>query len=669
MVKLTFFRHCDPFGYTQDKLRVAMMAVAILSWSCYAQFSGAQTALTPAIENLEESSDVEQLIEQAAELFVAKRPIDARNKLLKAAEVAPNDFRPQMYLGEYYLAQVGHFRLALKYLKNAEQIFNALYSDGKGNIKNPERWKDHANLLYLLAEGFLNLDQYQKSLEIIENFESRYWRDSLPGTKAWVLLKLKRVDEAIKVAQAGILRGAEPGRTFNILGILFSVKDTRELSLDAFAQALEAEKALGSLGQPATPLNNAGEVYRELFRDEEAEGAWRNALSFSDGCEHILPSLNSAILFTDELRLLQAKRALNDFEACFKAQGDKADTEHRGLIALQRGRIALHSGQLDQALAEIEKAREREQWFGKIGTNENDLRFAATIAAAQVNRDYLAASKDRAYPSISSWAYAFVENMERRLRSWWLFRRARTIAIEELEDFEDLSIRNTDSMLEYPTLGELTAGFPRRAFARRIARIEDLDKRAQAKIYYRFYLLMNEIAHGKTARAEEKLTEILNQLRPFDRLMRATVIAQIIKVRKDSRWFGHFPDTSDYPLVEQLFLLAPASIRSLDLKLPVRVLIPEKSSDLLETLVSKITSRRFIKQNENSRFDLRFSESSGDQDIILTVQLEDRQAGRVLVSVADTVQDTRADRARFINNALEEIFSHKTDPASREQLL
>ena len=90
----------------------------------------------------------------------------------------------------------------------------------------------------------------------------------------------------------------------------------------------------------------------------------------------------------------RSERALKDFEACFAQQPLRRDSEHRTLLALARGKIALHENDVDKALNLISQAAQDQQWFGKIGTNENDVKFAANVSLAQAYRAKAAALKD-----------------------------------------------------------------------------------------------------------------------------------------------------------------------------------------------------------------------------------------------------------------------------------
>lgn len=610
-----------------------------------------------------DSSDLETLLDEAQELFIQRKPIDARSKLLQALEKAPNDFRPHMLLGGYYLGEVGHFRMAYRYLRKAEELFEKQYGTDVTGSADPMVWKHHARLLYLLAEARLNLDRYQSALDTLDRFGERYWDDWYPGTRAWVLMKLKRIDEAIRVAQTGLLAGAEPGRTYNILGILLSLKGNRPLALEAFGRALKAELAMGSFGQPATPLNNSGEVYRELFADDYAEASWLQAIRMPDGCDHILPSLNLTILYIDQLRLFQAERVLDDFESCFAAHSVRSDTEHRALLALARGKIALRSGNPEKAVASLTHALEREQWFGKIGTNENDLRFAATVTMGQALRSLAAVREQRIAGDLRTALLDRAAAPLLRLRAWWQEKRAREIALDELNDFEDLTVRNTDTMIEYPTLGSVLAGFPERSLAIRMERMNEEDSRKHAATYYELWLATNELARGSSSTALVMLRKLLPLPREVDRLLKAEILASYLTAyqREHEGWLGGIAPEAEAEWISrrvELYRLLPSHLRYHGFSLPVQL---EGSSGAdIERVRSYLTAARFepiaAEHDGAVPFILRLSQAENATAIVLTDEV-----GRVLARAAGPATN-RAEAAALVNRFIDSAFSHRIDP-------
>jgi len=571
-----------------------------------------------------------------------------------------------MMLGTYYLAEVGHFRLANKYLLHAEKLFNG---DRSTDSYHP-KWQEHSKILYLLAESRLNLDNYQGALDTLEVYERSYWDSWFPGTKSWVLWKLGRTEEAIQVAQEGLLRGANPGKTYNILGILFSSVDNRALALQSYANAIRSERMLGALGMIATPLNNSGEVYRESFKDNHAEASWIKALSFPDGCEHVLPSLNLAILYIDDLRLLQAERVLSDFEACYSANAVREDTEHKGLLSLARGRIALRKGEVDKAVAILEHTAASTQWFGRIGTNENDFRFANSIALGIAYKAKAESMRDKPSEGIKDYFASTYQKKVLEIKSWWLFRRAREIALDELNDFEDLWIRHTDAMVEYPSLGEMMAGYPERTARARLERMIKDDDRDDARNWYKLYLGENLLEQGKLEEAEAMLTEANSKFRARDRLVRAQAITKILLARQELRssWFsGLSEDKANQmeSLREELFELLPSQFRYYELALPVTVKVQaqDKSAESkLEALAEELTSCRFENKGEGQRYQLLVSQGD-DKGAVVSLQLYDTQKAQAVANLSRRI-DLSIGRAPLFEDFYSAVFRHRSDPAS-----
>jgi len=630
---------------------------------------GADSSFAPEAAADDAGKNIEQLLEEADTLLRTERPIDARAKLQRALALAPTDYRPYMKLGFYYLTEVGHFRLAYRYLKSAEKLFA---KDSANSLPSSDRTFDHAMLLHLIAEAELNLDKYEDTLKTLDRFEQFYWMDWYPGTRAWVLMKLKRIDDAIKTAQAGLLRGADPRQTWNILGILLSVKDNRELSLQAFAQSIRSEIVLGGQ-QIATPLNNAGEVYRELFLDDIAEASWLLALRLPDGCEHILPSLNLSIIYVDQLRLFQAERVLRDFEGCFAQHALREDTEHRTLLALGRGRIALHENDVEKALELLTTASEDQQWFGKIGTNENDVRFAATAGMAQVLLARAAAVRDKAHEHWWKGVLDAPQVPVLKLRSWWLNRTARKIALEELDDFEDLIIRNTDTMIEYPTLGSVLAGFNTRSLRRRISRIMENDSRSGARPYYQLYLAANLADNGAEDEAREILQRLLGEWRAIDRLALAETLAQLIQVRtKQLGFFGASADKLEIQqLKERLFGTLPARLRFYDYALPVKLRTTGNSSQekaAAAWIAGELLSVRFEEPPANAQYQPAYTlaisctaNPKQPESIAAGLQLIENATNRTVAGHSGTIDKDGKGFAEVVNNFIAKAFAHQSD--------
>lgn len=539
-----------------------------------------------------------ELINEAEILLLQERPLDARTKLLKALAKDPTAYRAHMNLANYYLHQVGHFRLALKYTKQALALFTD--QNGPPPYFNRLTKLEHSQLYFLLAHVRLNLDDYAGALRVLDEFQSfGYVAPWYADSRAWVLMKLGRLDEATRVARVGALDPVSPGRTLNMLGILLSMQHEREASLEVFRQAIAHEFSLGSLGSPATPLNNSGEVFKEIFADDKAESAWLRATSLPDGCDHVLPALNLAILYIDQTNFEGAKRAIDNFEGCVAQFPLRNGEEHRALVHLARGRIALHTGKVDKALEHLEAAAERRQWFGKIGTSENDLRAAVLASLAQALDAKSNHLRVVQYGSLTDRLESLRQRAVNSTRAWWLRRRARQVLAEDLEDFEDLYVRNTDSMLEYPTLGHLLRAIPTRVLEGRVQREERGDDRPVAANFYELWLAENYIENGHTDSAWDLLMGVISRTRPnFDRLL--SLHARTVALHHLDRSSAQYRD-----FAVTVFTAARAHLRNAGLPLPI------SAPNMPPAIRSRFDGSAFFITTEETPFSIDYEFSDG----------------------------------------------------------
>lgn len=513
-------------------------------------------------ENEDSDKSAMELIEEAQHLLMDERLLDARTKLLRALEKDPKRYEAHILLSSYYIRHVGHFRLALKYIKRARQLFEEEH--GPPPYSDPLQQYKHSQVLYLISQSRLNLDNYSGALELLDEYSSYgYTSEWYASSRAWILMKLGDLDEAIKIARTGMLAGAEPGRTLNMLGILLSMKNERKAALDVFRRAVLYETALGRLGQPATPLNNQGEVYKEIFNENMAELSWLKSTSLPDGCEHVLPALNLALLYIEQTNYRGAKKTLDNFESCVAQFPLRNGEEHKALVHLARGRVDLHTGNVEQAIKHFESALERKQWFGKIGTNIEDLQVGVLISLAQaleIQNNHL---KKTNHPSIAASIGSSRVQVANRIRAWWYRRRARQILSEDLENLEDIYIRHTDSMVEYPSFGYLLKDFPTRTLKNRIALEKKTDERREATLYYKGYIAENLLRHGNRDEGISLLREVISNARSqFDDALK--LHAQILLLQKIRT-----EDEAYKFLAFEAFETARASIRNYGLMLPV----------------------------------------------------------------------------------------------------
>jgi Tfp pilus assembly protein PilF len=512
----------------------------------------------------DKDKSAEELVRESLTLFQTEHLLDARTKLLKALQKDPENIRAHYFLAGYYLSSVGHYRLALKYAKRALEL--AEKKHGPPPYSDPRVQLDHSTILTYISQIRLNLDNYTGALETLDEFVSYgYYDESTAGSRAWILMKLGKIQEAIKVARLGVMTDTEPGRTLNMLGILLSMNDQKEEAIDIFRKAISFEMSLGTKGQPATPLNNVGEVYRELFEDDKAESSFLRASGMKDGCEHFLPTLNIVLLYIEQMKYQAAATAIDNFLQCMAQFPLRNDEEYGALLKLARGRIDLHTGHLERAISRLEEALEGTQWFGKIGTNQNDLIAAANATLSQAldrRNNILSTYRPTSW---SEWYEIKKERIDNATRSWWHMRKARQVLTNELKDIEDLIVRNTDSLLEYPTLGEVLKGLRRISLTRRIEQQRKDDTRGPAQVFYDEYLAESSLGFWHRNEGVALLDTVIQRARPkYDELLRTQAMLNKMKVLD--------AESQAYQdLAYKVLLLGPAELRNHGLKLPVKV--------------------------------------------------------------------------------------------------
>jgi len=582
----------------------------------------------------------DELLQEAYTLQLDERLLDARTKLLQALKKEPSNYKVHMLLADYYLRHVSHYRLAMKYTKQALDLFTKQHGSPPYSEIDFLSRAIHADLLNLLHNVRLNLDDYQGALAALQEFETLNYYDSwLPGSKAWVLMKLNRLQEAINVAQAGMAMEANQGQTLNILGILLSMTNEREKSIKVFQKAIAYELSLSEKdGRPATPLNNIGEVYKETFNETESKKSFRKALLLPDGCEHVLPSLNLALVLIEELNFAEAKNAIDSFEQCIAKFPLRNEEEHKAFVAMAKGRIALHTGRIDDSLKYLEAALQRRQWFGKVGTNEDDLKVAVMISLAQ---SLEAKNKIESFRTLDTWTATFgyyKDYFERELRSAWLLRRARQILANDLNNAEDIYIRHTDSMLEYPTFGDALAGFPVNTLDKRIKVEEKNDNREEALVYYKAYLAQNKIENGDPKQGIELAKKVLNELRPdVDRFLALHMQIQILKTLATN--------TKEYrESAYQIYEASRASLRNNGLRLPVNIETSDKK------VYAALKNAPFlIADQEKLPFEIKHEQKSGK----CTLRFESSLPQIVSTTV------TASDCIQAVNSLVDTIFSDR----------
>ena len=105
----------------------------------------------------DDSKSADELLREALYLLeTEERLLDARTKLLKALKKDPQMWKTHYVLSGYYFSHVGHFRLSMKYIKRAEELF--IEKHGPPPYRDESTQFEHSNILYYISQIRLSLD-------------------------------------------------------------------------------------------------------------------------------------------------------------------------------------------------------------------------------------------------------------------------------------------------------------------------------------------------------------------------------------------------------------------------------------------------------------------------------------------------------------------------------
>jgi hypothetical protein len=148
-------------------------------------------------------------------------------------------------------------------------------------------------------------------------------------------------------------------------------------------------------------------------------------------------------------------------------------------------------------------------------------------------------------------------------RAAWLFRRARQVLTENLKGIEDIFVRNTDSVLDYPRFGIALEGIPLSLIEKRITMERERDPRSRAIPYYRMYHADVLIGHGKRKRAIPLIDQVLRDARtPADNALKLHARLRKLELTK-----AH--SEAYQKLTTRIYAMAPAALRNAGFRLPV----------------------------------------------------------------------------------------------------
>lgn len=518
--------------------------------------------------------------------------------------------KPDSYVAHYVLGQVersaeANFPRAVFHLERALALFGQRHGDPPETPDAPWRW--HARILMSLAFAHGDLENHERKLGLLAQYNERYDPDRL-AERAWPLMKMRRFDDARVAAREGLATG--DGRQKEIaLNALCAVEFEAGDNLESYAACKRAMQNARSLGRDLDPadLMNFAEASRSLFKLAEAERVDLEAVEASVAW-YGNPWSELSELYTREGRLGEALGALREVPA-YRAQRPP----HVRNTDRNENRRALASffvvmGRHEDALRITDKALVAPD---RRGHNSRDsMQDRAITALLDRSARLLSASSLRESAS-TEWfgarMYAWAEAQWLRVQAWSSGRRALR-AVGDTERFEgSFQIGTSRAAVMPPWLvGELVQVSEPGVARAAIAAARKLDQRPGAEAYYDAFEGEAALQAGELEDAERLLSQALTALQPAEALLTARVLALLSDVF-DER--GEGKQRVEY--LERTLQVDPGIVRRMQLALPVRVQGSGPLADVLEDGL-----------DASPRFDV------GDRGLVVRIQ-GDRSRGEL----------------------------------------
>ncbi|MCS6893052.1 MAG: hypothetical protein NZO16_00545 [Deltaproteobacteria bacterium] len=404
--------------------------------------------------------------------------IDARDRLLNILKTDPNFLPAIILLMDYYAYYVSDPDEVLKYVDRAKKALTY------NSILLRSEYEDA--IIQHEYNAYSQKNQYEKALSILNSLEKRrYLPTWYASSKAWILFKLGRYDEAYSVIDKVADSFIELPNILNIRGILHGVRGDWEGAIADLKKASDIGRLIGDVD--LAPVNNLGEVYEEIFQENLAIQLYEEAIRGDKDCFGLLSYINLSLLYLDFLDVKSSTRVIQSYKKCVASFPFKSLKAYISLTNLVTARIEYIRGNFEEARRLSKWILDYEQQLGSIGTDVWDLKVAAIQTLLLANQalkaiqNYRVSSFTEKLKSFILKIRLFVENFLYRKE---LIRIMRT----KLRNFEDLKIRNTDSFLFYPFLGFELVNWPSKTTMSLLINQKKRDSRELAGQYYDLYL-------------------------------------------------------------------------------------------------------------------------------------------------------------------------------------
>lgn len=216
------------------------------------------------------------LVERAAWCASERRQfVSMRTLADKALRDSPTSFRAHFLMGYAQHFGEGNLPKALYHLEEAEKNFVAAYGPRPDKEKTTP-WRVYYRILHELVYVHGEMDHHEIKIRYVDALSERLEMDYEP-LKAWPLLKLKRFDEARKIAKAAVEKEDRWNQAVGYTALCAVESEERNRIAAYEACQAAARPVMRSTEDGAVELSNAAASAEEIFRFDEAERLYTEA--------------------------------------------------------------------------------------------------------------------------------------------------------------------------------------------------------------------------------------------------------------------------------------------------------------------------------------------------------------------------------------------------------
>lgn len=518
-----------------------------------------------------------------------RRFVSMRTLANRALVEAPASFRAHFLMGYAQHLGEGNLPKALFHLEEAERNFIATFGPRPDRGASP--WKVYFRILHELVYVHGEMDHHETKLRYVDALSERLEMDYEP-LKAWPLLKLKRFDEARRIAQAAVEKEDRWNQAVGLTALCAVESEARNRIAAYEACRAAARPVMKSREDGAVELSNAAASAEEIYRFDEAERFYTLATQRPPEGS-VNPWGRLVRLYLRQARLAEAVDSWRRMRA-YRARrpGSYLDQQDQSEAELIGASVLLVAGRGDAAerITDRTVSRPDRQGTSSAASEQNEAGAWLMDRVAKLTRA-------RMLEEAASWS-PFREAVRLRFESMllrWRAWRSGRAAAEILADPERLltTLRpECPGSIELPpwldaeVITVVGPGVALAAIAQ--SRVEETLPPGLSEPVFAGLEAEAELLAGESERALERADEALRSLLSSENLLRARVAA----VGAEAAWrLGDAARARAFFL--QVLQSDPGALLRLGFALPVRPSARTEAPDVLTALELLEDSPRF----------------------------------------------------------------------------